>query len=441
MCSSLSDGIRTLIWPAHLAGRFSRLLALGVVLLLGTSLVAIRALSLQPGSDQIADLIATQVAALRALRSSPPDSGPLAEGEALLEVEWRATPPESASVPWLPFSRRLVDRLRWRMGEQTTVLLEESTDRTWLWISPRSAGDEWLGLAVPPFRQQAAILTAVVAAVAFLLISSGGLLMARLLTRPLRRLAEAAPNVVAGEADLSDVGAGAPLEVRQMAAALQAAAAQARVQSERRELMLAGLSHDLRTPLARLRYALAVSPPEDPALAGRVEADLGELDELVGLFLAIGRGHAPREQWQTLNLADWLQSWLPRATNRTWDVVVDPDIERLLPAVALRRLLANLVQNAERHGAPPFRIGAQLESDATLCIDVSDGGPGIAEGERARLLRPFERASVEGEGWGLGLAVAVELASLAGAQLELGSADAGGLRARLTWRERPNGRP
>lgn len=421
---------RRWLWPAELVGRVRRLLALGVVLLLGCSLFALRQLSLQSGSEQIADLVAAQVSALRAMQSSGSvvPRGP--QGDPLLEVLVQQRPPEIASKAWLPFARQLVERLEARLGSE--VLMEERDLRTWLWISPARPGGAWLGLAVPPFRQQATLLSTVVLLLATLLVGLGGMLLAGWIARPLQRLADAAPAMVAGEALDPEITETAPLEVRQLAAALTDAGRVAREQARQRELMLAGLSHDLRTPLARLRYALAIEPLRDASLNAQAESDLDELDAMIGLFLDLGRGQAWRTPVETVVLGEFLNHWLPRISEQRWQLNIAPDFQLRAPPLALRRLLGNLIRNAERHGKPPFLISAVVLGGRPL-IEVIDGGHGIPVDQRQRLLRPFERGDSPAEGSGLGLAIATDLARLLGAELSLRDAEPQGLCVRLAW--------
>lgn len=430
MSSSPTERIGSLIWPPRLAGRISRLLALGLVLLLAICLAALRQLSLQPGSDQIADLLAAHVAALRAMPGDAVPGIPAGPGSPLLEVGRAAQPPDSAVRPMLPFSRRLVERLEFRLGQGADVRIEEA-ERSWLWVAPARAGEPWLAVPLPPFRQQATVLTLVVVGCALLMVLVGGIVLSQQLTRPLARLAGAAPALAAGELAEPPVDAGAPQEVRELAAALQRAALDVRERTRQRALMLAGLSHDLRTPLARLRYALALSPSADATLHAQMEADLEELDALVGLFLDLGRGGRLREGSVDIPVADFLNTLLERVSEQAWQVEAPSLLVVHAPPLALRRLLANLLVNAERHGAPPFLVSAGSAEDG-VWIEVIDHGPGIPAHEHERLLRPFERGAARGEGSGLGLSIASQLAEGMGGRLRLHEAAPAGLRVRLS---------
>jgi two-component system osmolarity sensor histidine kinase EnvZ len=429
MSLSPTERIGALIWPPRLAGRISRLLAVGLLLLLAICLAALRHLSLQPGSDQMADLLAAHVVALRAVSGTARDTAGLREGTALLEVVHAAQPPQAATVPLLPFARRLVERLEQQLGDGSKVLIEDA-ERSWLWVGPTQPGDAWLAVALPPFRQQATALSLVVVGIALAMVLLGGMLLARMLTRPLQRLADQAPALAAGELDVSPVDDSAPEEVRELAGSLLRAAADTRERSRQRELMLAGLSHDLRTPLARLRYAIALSPATEAALQAQMEADLEELDALVGLFLDLGRGGRLRESFVDIDLAVFINTLLERNSDHHWEYRIPEWLRLRAPPLALARLLGNLIRNAERHGAAPFSLLAGEDAEG-IWIEVADQGPGIASRDRARLVRPFERGSEHAEGSGLGLAIASQLSEAMGAQLRLEDAEPQGLRARV----------
>ena len=440
MSLSLIERAVRWLWPPALAGRISRLLAIGVMLLMTLSLFALRQVSLHSGSEQIADLVAAQIASVRVQsdgRLRPPLG---ADGRSLLDLHVQDAPPASANLPWLPFGRRLIERLQHRLGPERVLLVDEQADRTWLWVGGDLPNGQWLGLALPPFRQQATLLSLAVALVAALLVMVGGVLLANLLTRPLKQLAASAPAMVAGEMSDRHAFQSAPLEVQQLAESLNQAGFAAREQARRRELMLAGLSHDLRTPLARLRYALAIEPLRDPALAAQVEDDLEEIDALVGLFLDLGRGQALRAARETIELAEFLSAWLPRVSEQDWRLELEPGLQVRAPSLALRRLLGNLIQNAEHHAAPPFVLRALSENGRPL-IELIDAGPGIAEHQRAALLQPFVRGHTLAPGNGLGLAIANALARLLDAGLSLHAAEPRGLRVRLIWREPGPTRP
>jgi len=230
--------------------------------------------------------------------------------------------------------------------------------------------------------------------------------VARGLTRRLDAVREAVAAFGAG-----DLHARAPVlggdEVAAVAAAFNEAAARVArgVEADRRTL--ASVSHELRSPLARLRLALELigdAPGADRRLLDEAQRDVDELDATVGELLQVGhlqgRGLAERVP---VDLAELVGEVAPDVPVAGGPAVVTGD-RRLLA-----RLVRNLVENARRHGAPPVRI-----SVGPGWIDVSDGGPGVPADQTERVFEPFHRAAGHAEGRdggvGLGLWLVREIA-------------------------------
>jgi two-component system, OmpR family, osmolarity sensor histidine kinase EnvZ len=251
--------------------------------------------------------------------------------------------------------------------------------------------------------------------------------------RPITRLAEVASAFGKGRHEpYRPRGA---LEVRAAGAAFLDMRARIERQIEQRTLMLSGVSHDLRTPLTRLRLGLAMLPETEDSEA--LLSDVADMERLVDEFLAFVRGDA-------------MESEEPVDPAALIDRVIDArariggDLSRgsiaAVPAVRMRpqaitRALENLVNNALRHGT---RAEISLSvGERMIRFAVDDNGPGIPKENREEAMRPFVRLSTardpnRGGGVGLGLAIAADIARSHGGALRLGeSASLGGLRAEL----------
>ena len=439
-------------------------MALAVAALLSVSLVALRALSLEPGSEQIAELLAAHVVALRALsdrQASPVSDG--ATSSTALEVLHAARPPAQAGRPWLPFARRLADSLQRRLGDGTQVLTEEG-DAPRLWVSPARPGAAWLGFRIPAFRTQAMHLSAVVLVAALLIVLATAWWLRLELVRPLRALSDQAPALASGELEAPPLPDGAASELQELAEALHRAGLEARSASRERELLLAGLSHDLRTPLARLSYALELLRGEDAALLADMRADIEELDALIGALLQRARdAHAEPER--DINLPALIRQAIGSAQSGDWQLEgADPMILRGRP-LTLRRIFDNLIGNASRHAQPPFACRWRMARGEFVC-EIEDAGPGLPPAILARLAAPAADMGVESAGdgqaesgpWerqpsgamssepiqpdplpsgsslsGLGLTVVRHLLAGVGGRLEAGESPLGGTRMRVSW--------
>jgi signal transduction histidine kinase len=203
-------------------------------------------------------------------------------------------------------------------------------------------------------------------------------------------------------------------EVAALARSFNAAAERVEQLVEQKKNALAVASHELRTPLARIRVALElIDAGERPELPRRIEADIAELDDLIGELLAMSRLDTPefpigREEVDLLGLV------AEEAAALTIDVDVQGERGTALGDVRLlRRLVRNLLQNAQRHGGECVWATVQRQGDAWW-LRISDDGPGVAAEERTRIFEPFyrppgayEASSREG---GLGLALVRQIA-------------------------------
>ncbi|MFN3448654.1 MAG: ATP-binding protein [Roseococcus sp.] len=251
--------------------------------------------------------------------------------------------------------------------------------------------------------------------------------------RAIRRLAAASEAFGLGR-DAGPIKPEGAREVRQAALAFNAMRERITRFVAQRTEMLAGVSHDLRTPLTRLRLGLAMLPrtPEAEADIAALTQDVEEMERMVEAYLAFARG----EGTEALREADLVALVRDAAAKaRRAGAVVEVEAPETLPlklrADALGRALANLLDNARKHAG---RIAVTVrppgdEAPGFAEVVVDDDGPGIPEAERAEALKPFHTGSPSGTG--LGLAIAHDILRAHGGELLLEQSPMGGLRARL----------
>lgn len=247
--------------------------------------------------------------------------------------------------------------------------------------------------------------------------------------RPIRRLAAAADSFGKGQVDVDLKPSGAS-EVRLAANAFLLMRERILRQMEQRTQMLAGVSHDLRTPLTRMRLQLAMLGDEEEA--AHLKADIDEMEHMIDVYLAFARGEG-QEAAQDTDLSVLLREIAENAPQ---------DIATTLPGAlmlkvrrqALKRCLTNLVDNACRHGDRVEIAAATGPGHVTITVD--DNGPGIPQDQREQALRAFVRldstANQESGGSGLGLTIARDIVRSHGGDLRLEASPLGGLRARIT---------
>ncbi len=247
--------------------------------------------------------------------------------------------------------------------------------------------------------------------------------------RGIRRLAAAAEAFGLGR-DIPPIRPEGATEVRQAAVAFNRMQDRIRRFLAQRTEMLAGVSHDLRTPLTRLRLALAMLPKDEAWTAdvGEMTEDVEEMERMIGGYLAFARGEGV-EQATPVDLAAMLADVAAAARRGGGNVEVSvPDALTVsLRADAVRRAITNLVDNARRH-AGRVMLSAVPRGRSVL-VNVDDDGPGIAADRREDVFRPFESGSAGGTG--LGLAIARDIVRAHGGDISLEDSPLGGLRARV----------
>jgi two-component system, OmpR family, osmolarity sensor histidine kinase EnvZ len=249
--------------------------------------------------------------------------------------------------------------------------------------------------------------------------------------RPIEKLAEAMERFGRGE-DSGAFRVRGAREVRGATHAFFDMRQRIKRHIEQRSRLLAGVSHDLRTPLTRLKLQLALMPPA-PEIDD-AKRDLAEMEETLDEYLAFAKGAAD-EAPEQVDLAALAREIAADACRSGEDVTVENAGETATPgrARALKRCLANLIDNAAAHG-DQVRVAVKGEGNAVI-VSVDDNGPGVPEALYEEAFRPFSRLdetrSRNQKGVGLGLAIARDVARSHGGDIQLSPSPLGGLRATL----------
>lgn len=335
-----------------------------------------------------------------------------------------------------PIDADFAQALRARVGRPFAIDWDSSPQSVRVRVSLPTmvrAGGGVLEIDVPRKRLNTGTLILFVswlAGTAAILFAIAAMFM-RIQVRAIRRLARAAEAFGMGR-DQGPIRPEGASEVRQAATAFNRMQERLRRFLSQRTEMLAGVSHDLRTPLTRLRLALAMVPVEAAAAADvtGMTSDVDEMDRMIEGYLAFARGEGV-EQARDADLAVILRDVGARAARGGAAVtVVTPDtLPLLLRPDAVRRAITNLVDNATRHARHVSLAAIGAGGSRTVQVTVDDDGPGIARERREGVFRAFE-SGADG-GTGLGLTIARDIARAHGGDILLEDSPLGGLRARI----------
>lgn len=343
----------------------------------------------------------------------------------------------SGATVYLPYVLFLGKALAEKTRRPIRMKVELAGGEDWYWVDFHAEGQrlrvgfsgQRIDIHAPP-----AIFLILVLGTALTLVTT--LILVRRLTRPLSLLSDAAERIGRGEIQepLPEIG---PSELVTLVRAFNKMEHQVKTLLASRSTLLAGIAHDLRTPIARMRLALEVLPPSaDPELSERMLRGLDNMTRLVNQSLEFSRG-VGNDPSQEVDVADLIEELTGEARRSGVDIRLQPGLAcvRRVSPMALRRILANLLENAIRYREDkPIDVRCECEGER-LRISVADRGPGIPAGELEAVFEPFyrvdkSRGSVTG-GSGLGLAIAKQLADSNGWALLLGPRDGGGLVASL----------
>jgi len=412
------------------------LIALLIVAALLASLQIYRVYEREPRSRELAQ---QTVSTINLTRAALVNADPVLRRQLLIELnetEGLRVYPVTASEKTEPLPEdalleRVVQKVRGALREETRFAYSRDGEEGF-WVSFFIDEDEfWVMLPRERFEpgfglQWLGWLAAVIVAAVL-----GAWFIASNIARPLAAMRRAAMRLGRGQPHqpLPEQG---PREMRTVATAFNRMASNLEAMERERAMVLAGISHDLRTPLSRLRLALEMSGADEHATDAMI-ADIDEIDAIIGQFLDFARG--ADEQKEEHDIGEVVGELAEHYARIGKDVrlVHQPVKPFRFARMAVRRAVANLVDNALRYAGEPVEIEL-LARNPEVAIEVRDLGPGIPPQEVERLKRPFTRLDDSRSGVGgsgLGLAIVERTAQAHGGTLELVPRSPRGLVARL----------
>lgn len=362
------------------------------------------------------------------------DRARIGNAAGLLRLDEKDVPPSEYHWPYTEiFKRQMQDEL----GADTEVRVRIQPT-TAIWVRAPSLGPDWLQVPLYAYPLRGQRIWSVLGwfiGIGLLSTAAAWVFVSQL-NLPLKRLVFAARQIGQGRRvrlPISDT----PSEMTEVYRAFNQMAEDVEQAGRERELMLAGVSHDLRTPLTRLRLSLELMS-SDAELTEDMIRDIEDMNAILDQFLAFVRDGSDEVVEET-DLGALIREVVAPYNQHEEQVrlCLEPMPQFALRRVSIKRLLVNLIENALRYGGHGVEVAAYVSSDSSapyVVMSVLDRGAGIDPGELNEVFNPFIRGDRArgGQGAGLGLAIVKRIAAQHGGIVELRNREGGGLEARVS---------
>ena len=450
--------------PPSIFARTARILGLTLFLLTAVVMATSISLALFPVAKRSADdLAALLVLSAKTWTELPPQTRPDFIQELQQEHDIRLAVADKELEPLQRHSLMvylgLLEKALERRLDQDHVVVgrdEDNPDGVWIRL-PSVEGPLYFGISDTRIGARPPLVFLIALAAILLFSLAAALIIARRITRPLERLSDATTAVGQGRRELLSVEGAEAREIQALIRNFNRMTRQVGELLENRTTLLAGISHDLRTPLTRLRLGLEIHGDAlEPDLRQLLQRNLEEMEQLLDQSLMLARGFDGKEPvverelvglLQTLAAqreAEWRQQHpdSPGQLRFEMDAAVGDEWLWELPEQACLRVLHNLIDNALRYGDGDVLLRLERRNGCPL-IRVLDRGPGIPESQREAVFRPFHRLESSRNaatgGSGLGLAIVRQLCQALGWRVDLQAREGGGTEARLWLCGAPGG--
>lgn len=421
--------------PATLLARTNLVLGVGATALALTSIIALAVFVILPIENRSADdeaglivLSAKTWVELEAARRPAFEIELLQNHDLIISAERR-------NLPLVEEGNRYYELIESKLSERldNPVRLMESDDLLWVDV-PMANYVMQIGFSSQRRDVQPVYVGIVIILIGAIIVAVTSGFIVRRLAGPLSRTAEAV-EAFRGAGGFQDLPEEGPEELVTLAASFNAMARDVTDLLANRTTLLAGISHDLRTPLTRMRFAVELLPDDvDPEVVERFERNLTAMEELISDALRFSRGAG--EEPHEVAFREYLEAVVANIDEELrvdWRGTIPDSVS--IATGAFQRVVGNLVRNAQQHGG-----GAEVVVDCEedLALHVIDDGPGIPEAERDKVFQPFYRLdnsrSRATGGSGLGLAIVYQLCQAHGWSVTLASSARGGTDARVVVR-------
>ncbi len=317
------------------------------------------------------------------------------------------------------------------LGGKAEVRISQGKDFD-IWINPPQAPSIWIKVPLSGFGELGLSPLTLYLIVIGALSVLGGWLFARKQNKPLKRLQKAAISVSRGDYP-APLPASGSTEIVEVTNAFNQMSRSMQQLEQDRALLMAGISHDLRTPLTRIRLASEMMVEEDEYLREGINHDIEDMDAIINQFIAyIRQDQESSRKPEQIN--ELLEAVASAEANRDGEIVLELNKCPLVPmqSIAVKRIITNLVENATRYGNGWTRLSSNFDGKR-VSFSVEDNGPGIPVEQIPKLFQPFTQGDIArgSVGSGLGLAIIKRIVDRHQGKVSLTNRPEGGLRAQV----------
>lgn len=347
-----------------------------------------------------------------------------------LEIYWVNAVSEPEGLKEAKFHPGFSEQAVRYLGENTQVKVETDHKGIYLWINEPENPGFWIRMPIGDYEGNNPIELLIFSGMLLFLSLAGAWILVSQLHRPLKRLAFAAREIGRGDypGKLKETG---PVEMVAVTSAFNQMAANMHQLEEDRTLLLAGISHDLRTPITRIRLASEFLSEQDEELKAGIIDDTQDMDDIIDQFIGYVR-YGSEERKEPGDLKDLIRQVIEAASKQHKGIESDlQDLPEIAyKPMAMKRLVSNLIENAFRYGKAPVVVKCHA-TEAFISVNIRDHGKGISDLDIKRLFQPFARGDKArgGKGSGLGLAIVARIVEMHGGDIKLENHAEGGLDA------------
>lgn len=416
------------LWPKTSFNR--TFVIIGTVLLLTQllSLFFVAYFLYVPGIRQYAHIVGIQLDSIHRILEKEPEAEVINVSSGVRVWKQQQTSQKGTRAFILPL---LEGALEEELGEPVEMHFRYN-EQPLLWVRAESLGNRWVEIPMKGLgRYDFWIVVAWIIGSPVLAIIATWLSV-RQINRPLKRLQTAARQIGRGEPEFVEYHRRDTEEIRAVNQAFNQMVADIRQSTQDRALLLAGVSHDLRTPLTRMRLTAELLGAVDPELTQGMIHDIEDMDAILDQFISFIRDGSD-EMPEMGDLNDLIQEVAKQYEQEVEIYVTLRKIPKInFKRLAFKRMIGNLLTNSVRHGGGKIFIETQFENQEII-ISIRDNGPGIDEEKIPELFQPFARGdeSRTTMGSGLGLAIVRRICDMHHGRIELANHEEGGLIARV----------